>query len=102
MEQYAKIQLRGKVAQTNITKVASQWLVRFSLCVCKLFKNSEGINIANTDWYPCRYWADSENEAYRIANGQVLSIDGNPTTRHYIASDGLERGYLEVEVTDIK
>ena len=98
-----QITLLGNVGRDAITRETNgRRAIGFSVAVNEKYKDANGNQIENTNWYDCTIWRDGQQStkvADYLKRGQQVLIQGKPSVRSYQSQkDGKWYAALEVRV----
>ena len=96
MDYINKIELLGNVGQVRTNTLDAGTVQNFSLYTQKVSQRADGTPICEGTWHNVVAW-DKE----KVKQGDVVHVKGRLRVCKYTSSDGTERTYPEVIVSDI-
>lgn len=98
-----KVVLSGYAgADAEVKTFGNQKLAKVSLAVHEAYKNADGEEVKNTNWFTLTFWnAKAELAAEQIKKGTGISIGGRLQVKSYEAKDGSKRYATDIIVTEL-
>ncbi len=97
MENYTFTGIIGDDATAVKTK--NSIAINFDVAINKSYKNKETNEYVKvTKWVHCTKWAQSEAAVLLLKKGLVVLVDGEPTSKHYVDSNGEVKDTISVNV----
>lgn len=79
-----RVMLIGNVGQDAVIKQGNgNEFITFSVAVNEKFKNRDGIDVENTQWYNCLYQPKTMAVAQFLKKGTRVYVEGKPTVSTY-------------------
>lgn len=97
-----RIQLIGNLTRDClVNNVNGKTVLNFTVAINKKYKNSQGLDVNNTQYVDCSFWTERTAVAQYIKKGNQIYVEGEPTTDTY-TKDGKTFAQLKLRVTNIQ
>ena len=97
-----RVDLQGRVGTVRIQSVGGCSVASLSLMTDEVFTASDGTALCETTWHHVTAWEGKEVCLDGLERGSLVHVDGRIRNSMYTASDGTERGYMEVMASSLK
>ena len=97
-----RVELQGRVGTVRIQSVGGCSGASLSLMTDEVFTASDGSALCETTWLHVTAWEGKEVCLDGLERGSLVHVDGRIRNSMYTASDGTERGYMEVMASSLK
>ena len=97
-----RVELQGRVGTVRIQSVGGCSVASLSLMTDEVFTASDGTVLCETTWHHVTAWEGKEVCLDGLERGSLVHVDGRIRNSMYTASDGTERGYMEVMASSLK
>ena len=97
MEFINKIELRGIVGTSTLTRVGESQVCRFSLATDYSYKDRDGNPVVDTTRFNVTAWEGRNIPDLRsVVRGAIVQVSGRVRTYKYTTADGVEKSSWEV------
>ena len=97
-----RVELQGRVGTVRIQSVGGCSVASLSLMTDEVFTASDGTVLCETTWHHVTAWEGKEVCIDGLERGSLVHVEGRIRNSIYTASDGTERGYMEVMASSLK
>ena len=97
-----RVELQGRVGTVRIQSAAGCVVASFSLMTDEIYKASDGTVLCETTWHHVTAWKGKDVLLEGLERGALVHVEGRIRNSMYTASDGTERGYMEVMASSLK
>lgn len=97
-----RVELQGRVGTVRIQSAGGCVVASFSLMTDEVYSASDGTVLCETTWHHVTAWEGREVNLEGLARGSLVHVEGRIRNSRYTASDGTERGYMEVMASSLK
>ena len=97
-----RVELQGRVGTVRILPVGECTAASFSVMTDEVYKAMDGTCVCETTWHHVVAWEGKNVSLDRLTRGSLVHIEGKIRNSKYTASDGTERGYMEVMASSLK
>lgn len=101
MPNYERLIVIGHVGRDpKLRQVGDSQVANFSLAVTdKWTDRTTGEQVETTNWYNCAVWnKQAETIMEYVKKGNAIMLEGKPTARAYLGSDGEPKASLDMKV----
>lgn len=105
MESLNRIELIGKVGNSNITRIGDTEVLRMSVATTYGYESKDGSKIYETTWHNVTAWKGENVTAetiYGIGKGTDVRVVGRLRAIRFTDSDGNDRTTYEVFANEIE
>ena len=97
MEFLNKIELRGIVGMSSLTRVGDSQVCRFSLVTEYSYKDRGNNPVVDVTWFNVTAWEGKNMpEPREISKGVIVQVAGRVRTFRFTSADGTERSGWEI------
>lgn len=97
-----RVELQGRVGTVRIQSAGGCMVASFSMMTDEVYKANDGTAICETTWHHVTAWEGKEVCLDGLGRGSLVHVEGRIRNSMYTASDGTERGYMEVMASSLK
>lgn len=97
-----RVELQGRVGTVRFQSAAGCVVASFSLMTDEIYKASDGTVLCETTWHHVTAWEGKDVCLDGLTRGSLVHLEGRIRNSRYTASDGSERGYMEVMASSLK
>ena len=97
-----RVELQGRVGTVRIQSGGGCSGASLSLMTDEVFTASDGTALCETTWHHVTAWEGKEVCLDGLERGSLVHVEGRIRNSMYTASDGTERGYMEVMASSLK
>lgn len=97
-----RVELQGRVGTVRIQNAGGFVVASFSVMTEETYKATYGTVLCETTWHHVTAWEGKEVCIDGLERGSLVHVEGRIRNSIYTASDGTERGYMEVMASSLK
>ena len=97
-----RVELQGRVGTVRIQNAGGCVVASFSVMTEETYKATDGTVLCETTWHHVTAWKGKDVLLEGLERGALVHVEGRIRNSMYTASDGTERGYMEVMASSLK
>ena len=97
-----RVELQGRVGTVRIQNAGGCVVASFSVMTEEVYKANDGTVLCESTWHHVTAWAGKDVNLDGLTRGSLVHVEGRIRNSMYTASDGTERGYMEVMASSLK